>query len=83
MGPKSLNGLSQPDTMILKKLWLYIYLYDFLFFYKLIDSYRNFWKNEKFYEYLYFQKEFTGYLEGNGYVIERGHIKGIRLTLGD
>lgn len=29
------------------------------------------------------QKEFTGYLEGNGYVIERGHIKGIRLTLGD
>lgn len=28
-------------------------------------------------------KEFTGYLEGNGYLIERGHIKGIRLTLGD
>lgn len=28
-------------------------------------------------------KEFVGYLEGNGYVIERGQIKGIRLTLGD
>lgn len=28
-------------------------------------------------------KEFTGYLEGNGYELEKGYITGIRLTLGD